>query len=130
MLHLQTNPDDNRIYKTLDRFYYTQTEISSTNRIHPIYFHLFKSHVYVINTYTDDIIHGKVPLYIIYHCKFKNHLLYFYYTYIGIKFMASIVFGIYIFLNRYYVLLHYVFMLDKINHTFSYHVDCRYIRIG
>lgn len=55
VLHLQTNPDDNRIYKTLDRFYYTQTETPSVNRIRPIYFHLFESHVYTINTYTDDI---------------------------------------------------------------------------
>jgi len=96
VLHLQTNPDDNRIYKTLDRFYYNQTETSSANRIHPIHFHLFKSHVYVINTYTDDIIHGKVPLYIYITAKLKIT----YYTSItlkGITFMASIVFGIYIF---------------------------------
>lgn len=101
MLHLQTNPDDNRIYKTLDRFYYNQTETSSANRIHPIHFHLFKSlmslksQMYVINTYTDDI-HGKVPLYIYITAKLKIT----YYTSItlkGITFMASIVFGIYIF---------------------------------
>lgn len=52
MLHLQTNPDDNRIYKTRDRFYYTQMETLSVIRIRPIYLHLFKSHVYTDPKYT------------------------------------------------------------------------------